>query len=52
MDAFISALILGAAVIAGVVFGDLVEKPVKIAAMPWRRSIQRKWKDFSRRNGR
>jgi len=34
MDAFISALILGAAVIAGVVFGDLLEKPVKIAARP------------------
>jgi len=52
MDAFVSALILGAAVIAGVVFGDLLEKPVRIAAISWRRSIQRKWKDFSRRNGR
>ena len=29
-----STLVLGAAVIAGVVFGDLIEKPLKSAAIP------------------
>jgi hypothetical protein len=42
MDALVYGLVSVAAVVAGVVFGDITEQPIKSTARRWWQSVNRK----------